>query len=68
MAAATAILLLSSPALYLLSLGPISSIKRSLSPDALGVVHLYEWPFAWTYWNGPEWWRTAADCYLELWP
>jgi len=63
-----AIVLLSLPALYLLSMGPISSMKRSLPPELLGVVHGYEWPFAWSYWNGPEWWREVADFYLGLWP
>ena len=40
-----AIVLLASPALYLLSMGPVSSIKRSVPPELLGVVHGYEWPF-----------------------
>lgn len=55
------------PLLYLLSMGPISAIKYSVSPEVLGILHAYEWPFAWSYWNGPEWWRATMDFYLELW-
>lgn len=58
-----------APLLYVLSAGPSTWLDdRGFLTGGVryGFVLFYE-PLAWLQENGPEWWRSLIDAYVDLW-